>query len=162
MKYNIKITPWGEEYKYITIFGITIAWGNYYEYLEKNNEINIQLSYDYIVGCWCYHRTRILEHIICFSNSFLCLVSCYWTYYYKVWPAMNEMIKELADQADISWLLEHHPKLEKFAELIVRECVEQVEQAKNSPFVSLDDAKRMQHFVNVTKKKITKHLGVGE
>ena len=53
-------------------------------------------------------------------------------------------------------------ELVKFAELIVRECCEQVEQAKHSPFVSLDDAKRMQHFVNVTKKKITKHLGVGE
>jgi len=35
---------------------------------------------------------------------------------------MNELIKELADQADIGWLLEYHPKLEKFAELIVREC----------------------------------------
>ena len=49
---------------------------------------------------------------------------------------------------------------EKFAELIVRECAEQVEQAKNSPFVSLDDAKRMKHFVDVTKKKIKQHFGV--
>ena len=40
---------------------------------------------------------------------------------------MNEMIKELADQADISWLLEHHPKLEKFAELIVKECIRKIE-----------------------------------
>ena len=68
MQYNVKITPWDEEYDYmeynyiiihtrnkkwflynsmrydgclmyyITIFGITIAWGNYYEYLEKNTE----------------------------------------------------------------------------------------------------------------------------
>jgi hypothetical protein len=35
---------------------------------------------------------------------------------------MNDRIRELAEQADIEWLLEHHPKLEKFAELIVREC----------------------------------------
>jgi len=35
---------------------------------------------------------------------------------------MNEQIKELAEQADILWMLEHYPKLEKFAELIVREC----------------------------------------
>ena len=50
------------------------------------------------------------------------------------------------------------PELEKFAELIVAECTEQVEQAKNSPFVSLDDAKRMSHFVDVTKKRIEKHF----
>jgi hypothetical protein len=37
---------------------------------------------------------------------------------------MNERILELAEQADIEWLLEHHPKLEKFAELIVKECME--------------------------------------
>ena len=50
------------------------------------------------------------------------------------------------------------PELEKFAELIVAECTEQVEQAKNSPFVSLDDAKRMSLFVHVTKKRIEKHF----
>ena len=50
------------------------------------------------------------------------------------------------------------PELEKFAELIVAECTEQVEQAKNSTFVSLDDAKRMSHFVDVTKKRIEKHF----
>ena len=53
-------------------------------------------------------------------------------------------------------------QLKKFAELIVAECMEQVEQAKNSPFVSLDDAKRMSHFVDVTTKKIRKHFGVDE
>jgi len=50
--------------------------------------------------------------------------------------------------------------LEKFAELIISECVEQLEQAKNSPFVGLDDAKRMSHFVDVSKKKISKHFGI--
>ena len=45
--------------------------------------------------------------------------------------------------------------LEKFSELIISECVEQLEQAKNSPFVGLDDAKRMSHFVDVSKKKYT-------
>jgi hypothetical protein len=77
---------------------------------------------------------------------------------------MNERIKELAEQAGIPT---YYPagiaeRLEKFAELIVAECMEQVEQAKNSPFVSLDDAKRMSHFVDVTKKKIQKHFGVEE
>ena len=35
---------------------------------------------------------------------------------------MNERIRQLAEQADIEWLLEHHPKIEKFAKLIVAEC----------------------------------------
>jgi hypothetical protein len=80
---------------------------------------------------------------------------------------MNERIKELAEKAEE--VVFYSPStgketkevnLEKFAELIVEECMDQVEQAKNSPFVSLDDAKRMSHFVDVTKKKIQKHFGV--
>ena len=79
---------------------------------------------------------------------------------------MNERMLELAKQAglkkdhasdreyigDFDWRL--------FGDLIIRECMDQVEQAKNSPFVSLDDAKRMAHFVDVTKKKVQKHFGV--
>ena len=89
---------------------------------------------------------------------------------------MNERIRDLAEQSGIKvaivlrvcgtdlteWQQEHLAEIEKFARLIVAECVEQVEQAKNSPFVSLDDAKRMKHFVDVTKKKIQKHFGVEE
>lgn len=83
---------------------------------------------------------------------------------------MNERIRELVrqcggydkdddgEETKIAVLI--GKDVEKFAELIVRECMEQVEQAKNSPFVSLDDAKRMTHFVDVTKKKIQKHFGV--
>jgi len=79
---------------------------------------------------------------------------------------MNERMLELAKQAglkkdhasdreyigDFDWRL--------FGDLIIRECMDQVEQAKNSHFVSLDDAKRMAHFVDVTKKKVQKHFGV--
>ena len=79
---------------------------------------------------------------------------------------MNERMLEIAKQAglkkdhasdreyvgDFDWRL--------FGDLIVQECMDQVEQAKNSHFVSLDDAKRMAYFVNVTKKKVQKHLGV--
>jgi hypothetical protein len=78
---------------------------------------------------------------------------------------MNERIKQLWEEAakttqGDSW--EEQTKfMEKFAELIVQECIAQVEQAKNSPFVSLDDAKRMAHLVDVTKKKIGKHFGLG-
>ena len=82
---------------------------------------------------------------------------------------MNERIKQFAEQAGFKVNWQHEDvqaikmaRFEKFAELIVRECMEQVEQAKNSPFVSLDDAKRMSHFVDVTTKKITKHFGVEE
>lgn len=82
---------------------------------------------------------------------------------------MNERIKELAEQAE-DWADKQNFYEsdyrdyfnEKFAELIVSECLDQVEQAKNSPFVSLDDANRMKHFVDVTKKKLKKHFGVSE
>ena len=84
---------------------------------------------------------------------------------------MNEQIEKLINQAwelankevsDEDWHTYVHEKIFeiKFAELIIRECVDQVEQAKKSPFVSLDDAKRMAHFVDVTTKKIQKHFGV--
>ena len=74
---------------------------------------------------------------------------------------MNKKIEEIAEQC---WD-EHESGLvtfdrEKFAELLIRECMDQVELAKNSPFVSLDDAKRMAHFVDVTKKKIQQHFGI--
>jgi hypothetical protein len=78
---------------------------------------------------------------------------------------MNERITELMIEAGKTIPGDKHIDADfckKFAELIVRECMEQVEQAKNSPFVSLDDAKRMSHFVDVTTKKITKHFGVEE
>ena len=82
---------------------------------------------------------------------------------------MNERIRQLAKKAGIinrKFMFGEYyeddltDEQKKFAELIVAECMEQVEQAKNSPFVSLDDAKRMSHFVDVTTKKITKHFGV--
>ena len=87
---------------------------------------------------------------------------------------MNERIRLLAEKAKGFVDLNQHvggtrgcmvytyDGLEKFAELIVRECADIVEQAKKSPFVSLDDAKRMSHFVDVTKKKIKQHFGVEE
>jgi hypothetical protein len=86
---------------------------------------------------------------------------------------MNDLIEKLAIQSGFKKYdkddglyspcregYDINDELEEFAELIVQECAEQVEQAKNSPFVSLDDAKRMKHFVDVTKKKIKKHFGV--
>lgn len=81
---------------------------------------------------------------------------------------MNERIRDLQIQAFADCKAFEGDKIktdevfERFAELIVRQCIDQVEQAKNSPFVSLDDAKRMSHFVDVTKKRIEKHFGVRE
>ena len=40
---------------------------------------------------------------------------------------MNERIKELAEESGIGYLSSVHPStLEKFAELIVRECIEKI------------------------------------
>ncbi len=74
---------------------------------------------------------------------------------------MNERIKELEKQSYITFKDENSFDClvfskEKFAELLLDNVLDVVEQAKNDPFVSLDDAKRMAHFVNVTKKKINK------
>ena len=76
---------------------------------------------------------------------------------------MNERIEQLAlkfANRTGNSVLVNAEIFKEFAELIIQECIGQVEQAKNSPFVSLDDAKRMAHFVDVTKKKIQKHFGV--
>lgn len=78
---------------------------------------------------------------------------------------MNNRIKELAKQAgtweyfnaeDEKTKAMDEQALQNFAELLLDNVLDVVEQAKNDPFVSLDDAKRMAHFVNVTKKKINK------
>lgn len=47
-----------------------------------------------------------------------------------------------------------------FAELIIKECIAQVDQSKASPFVSLDDATRIGHFVDIVKYRIKDHFGV--
>jgi hypothetical protein len=91
---------------------------------------------------------------------------------------IREVVRKLEEQAYVEHRQEYfcdnddptitsvsvtrHFDREKFAGLIVQECLDQVEQAKNSPFVSLDDANRMKHFVDVTKKKLKKHFGVEE
>ena len=61
---------------------------------------------------------------------------------------MNERLQELAEQADCEWLLEHHTKLQKFAELIVRECQLRVEQYINEcgEVASMPDTVIMKHF----------------
>ena len=63
---------------------------------------------------------------------------------------MNERIKELAEQAGfqyikdegIGWAGNHNSSLSKFAELIVRECIE------------------ISQVGSITEEKIKKHFGV--
>ena len=62
---------------------------------------------------------------------------------------MNERIKELAEQCYHRYS-EHHIDLEKFAELIVRECAE----------IALVDGQSTGNFD--TFNKIQKHFGVKE
>ena len=80
----------------------------------------------------------------------------------RIYELFEQALKEFKQEHEYATYIVPDPIKEKFAELIVQECMEQVEQAKNSPFVSLDDAKRMSHFVDVTTKKIRKHFEVEE
>jgi hypothetical protein len=81
---------------------------------------------------------------------------------------MNINIQKIMDESNLAEIIDDayldrgdwRSFVKEFAELIIKECISQVEQAKNSPFVSLDDANRMKHFVDVTKKKIVKHFGI--
>ena len=59
---------------------------------------------------------------------------------------MNERIRELAEQAGISYLSSIHPDMwEKFAELIVRECMRVVEDYYMDPCSYADEAIK-EHF----------------
>ena len=71
---------------------------------------------------------------------------------------MNQRIKQLAEQTGYIWHASGDPqiyeftpeKLEKFAELIVRECISAVEDT--------NDRHRRDYFAN----KIREHFGVAE
>ena len=72
----------------------------------------------------------------------------------------HEQIKELAEQADIEWLLEHHPKIEKFAKLIVQECMRMCEVTEMS-FVTHGCDVEASGAITV-KQFIAEHFGVEE
>ena len=113
--------------------------------------------------CECGEPTYSYKCELCQSDDYLMPLR------EKKCVNMNNQIQELIRQAgtvevcrqqDHGVVFEEVLNAEKFAELIIQECVNQVEQATSSPFVSLDDAKRMSHFVAITKHKIVKHFGV--
>ena len=68
---------------------------------------------------------------------------------------MNERIQELAEQTDIEWLLEHHPKLEKFAQLIVQECVTKCDEVQTMYGQFTFTARKC-------KEAIQQHFGVSD
>jgi len=74
---------------------------------------------------------------------------------------MNERINQLADQADIRWLLEFYPSLETFAQLIVQECADLCEhQANKEEYDQYDMG--MQVKAEDIKILIKEHFGVKE
>jgi len=75
---------------------------------------------------------------------------------------MNKKIEELAKEAGMKPIYYETltgyefpiDGVEKFADLIVQECINNIKTAKDSVFVSLDNAYVSAQFVNVTVKKI--------
>ena len=77
---------------------------------------------------------------------------------------MNERIKQLAKQAglddDICPLDEwDHPELEKFAELIVQECMLKIMQRKEE---AIDNDWRVDEAMSAALLDISEHFGVEE
>ena len=77
---------------------------------------------------------------------------------------MNERIKQLAKQAglddDICPLDEwDHPELEKFAELIVQECMWKIMQRKEE---AIDNDWRVDEAMSAALLDISEHFGVEE
>lgn len=50
--------------------------------------------------------------------------------------------------------------LEKFAELVVKECLTVIECSRTGSYNNFEDAQRMSHMCAVLKKKIARHFGV--
>lgn len=74
---------------------------------------------------------------------------------------MNERIQELAKEA----MLEHcvsHVRLEKFAELIVRECRDIVEQDMKLAHIQMIPLTLEKYANGRLKEKIREHFGVEE
>jgi hypothetical protein len=84
---------------------------------------------------------------------------------------MNERINELFEQAAKEFSTEHkyatfivpNPLKEKFAELIVRECVAQIEIEKGNPYRNMGDENRYGIGACVESiRRIKQHFGVEE
>ena len=89
---------------------------------------------------------------------------------------MNERIKQLAEQADIRFgrmaILDGDPRgmaryvtyseFEKFAELIVRECVTQLELVRKYRYDRIQPLETQQTIIDECQYQIKQHFGVEE
>ena len=81
---------------------------------------------------------------------------------------MNERIRELAEQAGISIIPNSRPisimglttELEKFAELIVEECVEQLELIRKYRYDRIQPLETQQTIIDECQYQIKQHFGV--
>ena len=70
---------------------------------------------------------------------------------------MNERIKLLAEQAELNaTLLFNKDKLEKFAELIVRECIQSIQNE------SMDSGDEWEDGLQIAEGAVREHFGVEE
>jgi hypothetical protein len=76
---------------------------------------------------------------------------------------MNERIKELAEQCHRTFS-EHHIDLDRFAELIVRECMAQIEEVKQikAGHAGLEYTQGFDDGMFVAIRTIEEHFGVEE
>lgn len=75
---------------------------------------------------------------------------------------MNERIKQLVEQCYHRYS-EHHIDLEKFAELIVRECLEMMGQAEDDAYHCFEPSERPTEYIEWLRdwqERFTKHFGV--
>jgi hypothetical protein len=82
---------------------------------------------------------------------------------------MNDRIKELAKQAEVKWLHQEDviystmtlEQFEKFAELIVRECVQVCEPILDEPYEDMTEfGKGLVEGQDVAIERIKEHFGV--
>jgi hypothetical protein len=74
---------------------------------------------------------------------------------------MNERIKQLAEQAGFAY--EPSPTLQKFAELIVQECIQVCEPILDEPYEDMTEfGKGLVEGQDVAIERIKEHFGVEE
>jgi hypothetical protein len=81
---------------------------------------------------------------------------------------MNKRIKELAEQATIKDKVHHYTDipswyLEKFAELIVKECIQQMQIERGNPYRNMADIEDFAiGAIDESIRRVKEHFGVEE
>ena len=73
---------------------------------------------------------------------------------------MNERIRELVEQAGMVYW--PNKQLDKFAELIVRECIEQMELVRKYRYDRVQPLENQQTIIDECQYQIKQHFGVEE